>query len=145
MRSTSPMKTSRQFLYVKSKSNQAMFFYATDYLMMTEKTYWRKHNLFGLLYFNRSYSIGLCSRSILTSVSFNCSTDHDRIRLKVVGTQCTIHGTNALEKDQGIWDFYVSAGKDGAYHKKHYQFHVSVNGKNDTTQIYFGIEYAILL
>ena len=70
-------------------------------------------------------------------ISFLCSSDHDRIRLKVAGTQCTIHGTNALEKDKGIWDFYISAGKDASFHEKHFHFHVSVSGKNDTLKIYF--------
>ena len=70
-------------------------------------------------------------------ISFLCSSDHDRIRLKVVGTQCTIHGSNALEKDQGIWDFYISAGNDSSFHKKHFQFHVFVNGKNNILPTYF--------
>ena len=42
-----------------------------------------------------------------------------------------------MEKDQGIWDFYISAGKDASFHKKHYQFHVFVSGKNYILQIYF--------
>ena len=67
-------------------------------------------------------------------ISFLCSSDDDRIRLKVSGTQCTIHGTNAMEKDQGIWDFYISAG---SFNKKHYQFRVSVSGKNYILEIYF--------
>ena len=71
-------------------------------------------------------------------ISFLCSSDNDRIWLKVVGTQCTIHGSNALEKDQGIWKFYISAGKDASsFHKKHYQFLVSVSGKNYILKIYF--------
>ena len=62
---------------------------------------------------------------------FPFSTDHDRITLKVDGNKCTIHGTNALEKDQGVWDFYILAGKDASHHKKHFQFYVSISGKND--------------
>ena len=67
-------------------------------------------------------------------ISFLCSSEHGRIRLKVAGSQCTIHGTNAMAKDQGIWDFYISAG---SFNKKHYQFRVSVSGKNHILQIYF--------
>ena len=84
--------------------------------------------------------IGLYYRSVLIYISFHCSSDHDRIHLKVTGTRCTVHGTNALEKDQGVWDFYILAGKDTTFHKKHFQFHVSVSGKNKKLEIYFLIE-----
>ena len=61
-------------------------------------------------------------------ISF-CSTDNNRLQLKVIGNQCVVHGSAALPKDQGVWDFYVLAGKDASQRKKHYQFYVSVNGK----------------
>ena len=59
-----------------------------------------------------------------------CSSDNDRLVLKVVGSRCVVQGSEALAKDQGIWDFHVVAGNDASYHKSHFQFHISVKGKS---------------
>ena len=59
---------------------------------------------------------------------FCFSADNERIRLEVVGTKCEIHGSRALKKDMGIWDFHVTSGENASFKTKHFQFHVSMNG-----------------
>ena len=66
--------------------------------------------------------------SNLLYTRYRFSADNERIRLEVVGTKCEIHGSRALKKDMGIWDFHVTSGENASFKTKHFQFHVSMNG-----------------
>ena len=64
------------------------------------------------------------------------SADNERIRLEVSGTKCVIHGTQALKKDVGIWDFHVATAENGSQNVKHFQFYISVNGTYEALYIF---------
>ena len=65
-----------------------------------------------------------------TAFNLNYRAEHGRIRLNVSGTRCEIKGSNATERDGGIWNFQVGAGNDEFYHEKNFQYLMTIKGKN---------------